>query len=130
MLAQPKPPPLVLIPDGPPPILPACRLARLITGCRSSTGGKGSSLTHRRCVLEANGTGITEFWRHRGPATHIPRGGRLHTDIQDDSPNKEGDIMLVRSSFEGSCRGGGRAVGDDRASGGVGDEGGGLDAVL
>ena len=34
--------------------------------------------------------------------------------------------MLVRSSFEGSCRGGGRAVGDDRASGGVGDEGGGL----
>jgi hypothetical protein len=42
----------------------------------------------------------------------------------------EGDIMLVRSPFEGSCRGGGRAVGDDRASGGVGDEGGGLDAVL
>ena len=45
-------------------------------------------------------------------------------------PNMEGDIMLVRSPFEGSCRGGGRAVGDDRASGGVGDEGGGLDAVL
>jgi len=41
-----------VIPDGPPPILPACRLARLITGCRSSTGySKVGSLAHRRCAL-------------------------------------------------------------------------------